>query len=273
MAYLRLSDGALDYSPCRYGTSKLQFRGPKQPLGQAYVTCLGGSITYGKFIETPYPALIGRRASTRVLNLGCTNAGLDTFLEDPSVLALCRAGEHCIVELPGAHMLSNRLYSVHQRRNDRVISATAKLRTLYPGADLAEIHFVRHLLCVLREIDAVRFVQVVAELEAAWLARMRKLIERIAVPVTLLWISAPPDQDEMPLPTAPDPLFVTDDMVDALRPLVATVVKVDRPKRSAIPAPGMVFADIERLAASELPGPDVHRQIAGALSPALAAAV
>ena len=273
MAYLRLSDGALDYSPCRYGTSKLRFRGPRQPLGQAYVTCLGGTVTYGRFIETPFPTLLSQGSATRVLNLGCTNAGLDTFLEDPTVLDLCRASRGCIVELPGAHMLSNRLYSVHLRRNDRVISATPKLRTLYPEADLAEIHFVRHLLCVLRDIDAVRFVQVVAELEEAWLARMRKLIERVEVPVTLLWISEPPDQSEMPLPTAPDPLFVTEDMVGALAPLVAGVVKVVRPKRSASPPNGMVFADVERLAASELPGPDVHRQIADALSPALAAVI
>ena len=273
MAYLRLSDGALDYSPCRYGTSKLRFRGPRQPLGLPYVTCLGGTITYGKFIEAPYPSLLGDRGDLRILNLGCTNAGLDTFLEDPTVLNLCRAARGCIVELPGAHMLSNRLYSVHLRRNDRVISATPQLKTLYPEADLSEIHFVRHLLCVLREIDAVRFVQVVAELEAAWLARMRKLIERVEVPVTLLWISPPPDQDEMPLPTAPDPLFVTTEMVNRLRPLVAGVVEVVRPKRSAIPAPGMIFADVERLAASELPGPDVHRQIAEALSPALATVI
>ncbi|WP_316651772.1 DUF6473 family protein [Ovoidimarina sediminis] len=273
MAFLRLSDGALDYSPCQYGTSKLRFRGPRVPLSPPYYVCLGGTVTYGKFIERPFPDLLAGRLEHAVVNLGRVNAGLDTFVEDPTVLELCRNAKGCIVEVPGAHMLSNRLYSVHLRRNDRVISSTQQLRTLYPEADLTEIHFVRHLLCVLREIDAVRFVQVVAELEAAWLARMRTLIEGVDVPVTLLWIRPRPDQAEMPIPTAPDPLFITESMIDDLRPVLAGVVTVERPPRSDMPAPGMIYADVERLAASELPGPDVHRQIAGVLSPALAPAV
>lgn len=32
MTYDALGAGALDYLPCRYGTSKLLFRGPRRPV-------------------------------------------------------------------------------------------------------------------------------------------------------------------------------------------------------------------------------------------------
>ncbi len=59
MAYENLGESALDYVPCRYGKSKLLFRGPKRKLTAPYVAMIGGTETYGKFVETPFPALTG----------------------------------------------------------------------------------------------------------------------------------------------------------------------------------------------------------------------
>jgi hypothetical protein len=42
MTYDALGVGALDYLPCRYGTSKLLFRGPRRPLKDPYLVFMGG---------------------------------------------------------------------------------------------------------------------------------------------------------------------------------------------------------------------------------------
>ena len=61
MAYEYAGEAALDYFPCRYGQSKLLFRGPRRRLEGAYVAAIGGTETYGKFVPDPYPALARMR--------------------------------------------------------------------------------------------------------------------------------------------------------------------------------------------------------------------
>ncbi|MDC1223540.1 DUF6473 family protein [Ascidiaceihabitans sp.] len=46
MTYDVLGAGNLDYLPCRYGTSKLLFRGPRRPLKEPYIAFLSGTETY-----------------------------------------------------------------------------------------------------------------------------------------------------------------------------------------------------------------------------------
>nr|WP_253276904.1 DUF6473 family protein [Ruegeria sp. 6PALISEP08] len=41
--------------------SKLWFRGPPGELGKPYVACLGGEETFGRFVEHPFPAELGKR--------------------------------------------------------------------------------------------------------------------------------------------------------------------------------------------------------------------
>ena len=70
MAYAFPGAGALDYFPCRYGTSRLLFRGPRRMLDRPYVALLGGTETYGKYVPQPYPALIEAETGLRMVNLG-----------------------------------------------------------------------------------------------------------------------------------------------------------------------------------------------------------
>ena len=43
----------LDYEHCRYGQSRISFRGPKKNLKGRFIAFLGGSETYGKFVRKP----------------------------------------------------------------------------------------------------------------------------------------------------------------------------------------------------------------------------
>ena len=58
MAYDYAGEGSLDYFPCRYGRSRLLFRGPRRDLGGRYAVVLGGIEAYGRYIPQPYPALL-----------------------------------------------------------------------------------------------------------------------------------------------------------------------------------------------------------------------
>ncbi len=268
MAFERLSDGGLDYAPCRYGKSKLLFRGPRAALGGDYVAFLGSTETYGKFIETPYPELTGQALGITSLNLGCINAGIDTFHDDPTVQDLCRGARACVVQVMGAHKLSNRLYTVHPRRNDRFLSASKLLMTLFPEADFTDIHFTRHLLSMLQKADAARFETVRDELTAAWVSRMTALVARVRVPVVLLWAAGHGPDEASDLPDGAEPLFVTRAMLDEVASRSAGLVEVVI-SAAGDPAEGMVCSDVELMAARELPGPGAHLRIAEELTSTL----
>jgi hypothetical protein len=85
MTYDALGVGALDYLPCRYRRSKLLFRGPRRRLERDYVAFIGGTETYGKFIEHPFPDLIEQATGLACANFGFPNAGEDVFAYDPFV--------------------------------------------------------------------------------------------------------------------------------------------------------------------------------------------
>lgn len=270
MAYQYAGDAGLEYFPCRYGASKLLFRGPPRSLKTGFLAVLGGSETYGKFVQAPYPALLEAQLSLPVLNLGLQNAGLDVFVHDPAILELCNRARLTVLQLLGAHNLTNRYYTVHPRRNDRFVAATPLLETLFPEVDFTEFHFTRHMLLALKYIAPDRFALVEAELRRTWVARMRVLLQQLAGPKLLLWVGDHHPDGKQRDALGREPLFINAAMVDAICPAADHIVRV-RPSLRARDAgtAGMVFDDIESLAAAELPGPSVHAEIATSLAPAI----
>lgn len=268
MSYVTRGDGVLDYLPCRYGTSKLLFRGPRRRLEDSYVAVLGGTETYGRFVERPYPALLESLSGRRTVNFGYVNAGIDVFLQDETVMGLCAGADATIVQLLGAQNLTNRFYAVHPRRNDRLLSVSPLLNALYRDLDFAEINFTRHLLAALEDRSPDRFALVVAELKAAWLARMRKLLARVGGRKILLWIGEEAPGDGTVLSArAPDPLFVSREMIETLRPFVSdVVVVVEDPDARAAGTAGMVFDPADAAIAATTTNAAIHRQVAEALA-------
>lgn len=263
MAYADPGAGAPDYAPCQYGASKLMFRGPPQRLDQPYVAMLGGTMTYGKFVERPYPALVAEATGRRVVNLGMPNAGLDAYLGDAEVLAIAAGAEAVVLQVLGAQNLNNRYYRVHPRRNDRFLTARPLLRALFREVDFTEINFTRHMLTELRKVSPGRFERVVAELRSVWLARMRELIEVLAVPVTLLWVREGQPLPEGELDMAADPLLITRTMLTALQPDVANCLEiVISAEARARGTAGMVFSPLDLPVAQLVPGPAAHEEVA-----------
>jgi len=268
MTFENLGAGALDYYPCRYGKSKLLFRGPKRKLDQPYIAMLGGTETYGKFCEKPFPAMLEERLDFSAVNLGCVNAGVDVFCGEQSVVDICSGAASVVVEITGAQNLSNRFYAVHPRRNDRFLRASNLLKTIYREVDFTDINFTRHLLKVLWEASPDKFAMVEAELKEAWVGRMKRLISRFDGKVVLLWLADhAPAAPAAFTPVDPDPLFVDRDMIDALRPFVSGIAEVVVDQAEIVQGrAGLVHGEVEAPIADELLGTVAHDRAARALA-------
>ncbi len=271
MAYAFPGAGALDYFPCRYGTSRLLFRGPRRVLDRPFVALLGGTETYGKYVPRPYPALIESATGLRMVNLGCVNAGLDVYLNETSVTQIAAEADLVVVQLVGAHNLTNRYYTVHPRRNDRFLGATPLLRSMFREVEFTEFHFTRHMLQSLHAVSEERFDVVAEDLRSAWTERMHRLLARLPTKVVLLWMAGrrPPVASGRADLSA-DPLLINAEMISAIRPLAAAYVEaISSPEARARGVQGMSFGPMDAPAAAGLPGPAVHEEVARKLAPVI----
>jgi hypothetical protein len=271
MAYAFLGEGSLDYFPCQYGSSRLIFRGPKQTLGENYLAVIGGNEVYGKYVATPFPMLLQTQLAMPVANFGCLNAGVDLYLNEPEVLHLTAGAQACVVQVMGAHNMSNRYYSVHPRRNDRITSISAVLRSMYPGVDFTEFNFTRHMLLSLQAVAPDRFEVIAEELRAGWVHKMRQLLEATCCPTVLVWISEtiPPEPKQRAELACNLPL-VDAEMITAVRSKATRYIEVvSSPSARAQGLEGMVFAPTEVFSAETMPGPAAHAEVAQSLLPIL----
>lgn len=271
MAYHDLGEGALDYVPCRYGKSKLLFRGPKRRFDAPFVAVLGGTETYGKFVADPFPALAEELIGMPVVNFGLVNAGIDVFANDETIMRAASDAAVTVIQISGAQNMSNRFYAVHPRRNDRFLRASTLLKTIYRDVDFTEFNFTRHLLNALREDSAEKFAMVEQELKEAWVARMKTLIAKIGSRVVLLWLSDHgPDSCTTNPETGGDPLFVDREMLQAVLPYTSGLVEVVVDPGEIVDGfQGLVYSELEEPAARGLLGVTAHEKAARALYPVL----
>lgn len=272
MAYENMGEGALNYNPCRYGKSKLLFRGPRKKLEGDYIAVLGGTETYGKFVEMPFPALLEQELEIPVANLGCVNAGTDVFTNDQAVMDICSKARATVIQISGAQNMSNRFYAVHPRRNDRFLRASTLLKTIYREVDFTDFNFTRHLLRTLFDTSPEKFAMVRQELKDAWVARMKMMLTKTGSKVVLVWMAdhSPDDRDGVEY-LGGDPLFVDRRMLDELRPLVKDIVEVVASAEEVDAGYArMVFADMDAPTAREMLGTVVHARVADELGASLA---
>lgn len=258
-----LPDDGPDYRLCGFPGTRPRFRGPAPDFREPFVAVLGGTETFGKYVDAPFPSLVSDWTGLPVMNFGVPYAGVSLFNDEPWLLDIAAHASLTVIQVLGAQNMSNRLYAVHPRRNDRFLSASPALCDMYPDVDFSEINFTGHLMKTLSHRSTRKFSILMDELRVAWVQRTRRLIEAIGGEVLLLWISdRHPDTRAMR-----EPLFVDTEMLDQLSPLTAGVVKVVLPDERV--------TDVSRLssntekAARLLPGPADHARIAEALVAAM----
>ena len=265
--------GALEDPICNYPGSRLPVRAPCARLEGRYLAFLGGSETFGRFVETPFPALLDRRLGQTCVNLGSINAGLDAVLGDAGAMRIAAAAALTVVQLPDAQNLTNGFYRVHPRRNDRFLAACAPLTALYPEVDFTEFHFTRHLLTALHRHCPERFATLRAELQRLWVSRMHRLLRALGGRALLLWLH---DGGDRPRPDAPlggEPLLVSSTMAGRVSRRARGLVEV--PVTAAGQLEGetrkMDFGPLQRPTAEHMLGPVMHARIADRLGDAIAA--
>lgn len=262
--------GGLDYQLCHYGDSKIAFRGPERRLEGDHIAFLGGTETFGRFVPTAFPALLEADLDAPCANFGVVNAGLDLYLNDPTVLALAGQARARVVQVMGAHNMSNRFYQVHPRRNDRFLRASDRLVALFPEVDFTEFHFNRHMLGRLAAVSQARYEAVVTELRTAWVARMKHLLTVLNSPTVMLWFSDHSAPNGQGTDLADHPLFVTRSMLDALRVRVSDTVEVVASEQAKAEGTlGMVFDECDACAAQLALGPRAQNEARQALLPVL----
>lgn len=263
------AESVLDYAPCHYGASRLEFRGPKRSLDGRYLAFLGGSDVYGRFIDGPLSDHVEDRLGLDCVNLGCKGAGTEAFVRDPDILDIASGASAAVIQVMGAQNCSNRFYKVHPRRNDRFIKPLATLRALYPTLDFTSIHYTRHALQELSDYSPARYDLVVEELRSVWVEHMMQMLGQIKSRKVLFWMGAN-GIDAADAKSPFDPMFVDRAMVEQVRPHVDDVVEyVMSGKARHEGVRGMTHALTERSAAKNSFGPRAHAEVAHAVEQAL----
>jgi hypothetical protein len=130
------------------------------------------------------------------------------------------------MQIMGAEAMSNRLYRVDPKNNQRFIRASKYLKALYPELNYSQFSTVYELLTALAQSSKEKLFFVRQELHLAWVARMKTLIRSVRSPVLLLWIS---DHDPFFSDTGGtvfrDPLFVDRAMIEEIRREVIDIVE------------------------------------------------
>lgn len=261
------AESALDFRPCRYGNSRLLFRGPKKRLREPYIVFLGGSETYGKFVMSPFPDLVGSEMEMTHVNLGCHNAGLDAFLNDETTLSICKRAKITVLQVFGASDISNRYYAVHPRRNDRFLQASPMLERAFPKVDFMEFNFTRHMLARLKTVSPEGYRNVVQALRETWVVRTNHLLKCLGGNVVLLWFDG---NAQKPVEHHSGPFLVTPRMIQSVKPnCVASVEVTFGAETQTLGTEGMHFLGHEFEAAKRLPSPMAHHDITKALLPVL----
>ncbi len=271
MSFEALSPGGLDYLPCRYGNSKVLFRGPRRSLDAPFIAFFGGTTTYGKFIPKPFPDCVEDDLGVTCVNFGSVNGGVDVFATDPFLRDITSKAKATVLQITSPRNMSNRFYRVHPRRNDRFVEASPLLRAIFRDVDFAEFNFTNHMLKRLATTSPDRFEPVLEELRTAWVARMRLVLSQIPGKSILLWASAHAP-DDIGDDIDADPAFITNAMIEAVKPFATSYVEAvatDEVKSEG--TGGMVHSELEAPAARMMLGPRMHEQIAAILAPALRA--
>ena len=278
MSELRLDDPLFDYDMYRFGRSRQIFRGPQPDLRGHYIASIGGSYTFGRFTDSPFPTLLGDELGLTSLNLGADGAGAGFFLGDPEVKQAASNARLCVVQIMSASSISNRMFTVRPRRNLRLHEVSELMYGVFPEVEFERFAFVRPMLNYLEKLDPERFKLVENEMKNAWIGRTQTLLSSLQTRTILFWFARrdpeepAPEIDGDPTSTA-YPEYVDRAMIDTVKQVSDAYVecvtssglpqdlKVDG--RTVLYKPTGMPIDENR----EYPSPEMHLAAANALLP------
>jgi hypothetical protein len=154
-----------------------RLRGPAIDLEGAYFTCIGAAQTHGTFIEQPFPKLLSDALGIPALNLGLPAASPGFFAANDAVIELINQGRFAIVQV----------MSARAERNSRY--APEGYREILRDRKTGDMDSSWTVWSTLLEKEPESVPQLIIESQRSLLETYRKLIERIEVPIMILYIS------------------------------------------------------------------------------------
>jgi LPS sulfotransferase NodH len=171
--------GGFDYlltAPPDFGEP--QFRGPAIDLDKPYLAFLGAAQTFGRFAHEPFPSILAERLGLGALNLGVGGAGPRHF-DKPRYLKLINRAEAVVVQVMSGRSASSSLFDN---------SGGGRLTGSTPLAD-APVRAEEFLKRAADTLSAKEFARVIEEMRADYVASFIALLQKIASPRILLWLS------------------------------------------------------------------------------------
>lgn len=221
----------IDYQMYELGSTGLKMRGPELNLiaDEKYIACIGAAQTFGCFCQAPYPDILGEELGMPVLNLGYGGAGPEFYLLQEALLPYINGGQFLVVQVMSGRSQSNSLFKCQgleylQRRSDGAwMGAAAAYRELMAGSSaLRRLPLGRIGMSLSRRLAVPAARKIVQETREAWVQSYLQLLEKITVPVILLWFSKrkPRYVENYSSPSmvlGEFPQFVNDDMIDRIK--------------------------------------------------------
>ncbi len=184
----------VDYRMYELTGTGLSFRGPPPVSLEKgdYFACVGAAQTFGCFCDTPYPDLLAAQIGLPALNLGYGGAGPEFFLTQETLLPYLNRARFVVLQVMSARSQSNSYYDCGGLEYVTLCATGEKM-----GAAAAWTRMLRGPLPVGggigRQLSGLaarpRTKALVAEVRRAWTDSLAALIDRIEVPVVLLWMS------------------------------------------------------------------------------------
>lgn len=204
---------------------RVLLRGPRVDFGRPYLACVGASQTFGRNSRMPWPALL----PVNTLNLGLADASPRTFLNSELLNAM-NGAEAVVLQVMSARSETAGAWSP-------VLDASGLVGPFVKRA----MEVVRSDHCWKGVIGTPRLAhRLRRQAQRSWLRDYRRLLERIHVPVILLWISAraphyEPDTKSLHRFYGAYPHFVTEEMMESLRGWIPYSVDATWPFRGYYP--------------------------------------
>jgi hypothetical protein len=150
------------------------FRGPK-PESDQYISCVGSAGTFGRFCEEPFPILIQKNMGVEVFNIssGGKSASNEVFTENIDII---NKSKLCILQVMSARSESNSKFQTEGRFNGT---------NLDNGETQNAGEFWEFCL---NNYNEAEIKQLIEETLHTYVMGYKHLIEKIKVPVVLLYI-------------------------------------------------------------------------------------
>lgn len=251
------------------------FRGPlpARMYSTEKLTFLGAAQTFGRFVRTPFPTILGSLFNLDVLNLGYAGAGASFYLSKPYLMNQIGNARAAVVQVMSGRSCANSIFDAPEGRNVLVRRSDGKIMTDGPG-----------YRWVLETLGSDRAISVVRESQAKWVEETIEMAKAIPIPKVLFWFAVrdtafTPSGDSLAALMGEFPHFVSTEMLAEVRPYFDAYVEcvsrrglpyplTDRHTGEAVP---VNFAGSTRSTNHYYPSAQMHLDAAVALDEPLRA--